>query len=171
MKINDILLERFINLVTPAQRKPYALQVWHMINDTYEQHTSGLGPVSPEDLILTPGVWKVAVRNGQVKGGAVYRNFKGRKLRLVFHDGTPEGKEEMKKIMRDDITHGRAWGEFSGALEKVMLRFGGKPVPNEYAERILGKPIIKYDQDGFHYWRNVGGGNVKREIIIGNPTV
>lgn len=170
MKLLDLLCERYVNLVTPQQRMPYVQAVWDMINDTYEKHAEGVGAVSPEDLMITPGVWKLAIRSGQLRGGAVYRQFKGRKLRLVFHDGTPEGKAEMKRIMMDDIMHGRAWGEFSGPLEKVMLRMGGKPVPNTKAGDLLGKPIEKLEDDGYHYWRNVGGGNIKREIIIGNPT-
>jgi hypothetical protein len=170
VKLSEILCERYINLITPQQRHPYAQKVWDMINDTYEKHAGGVGHASPEDLMVAPGVWKLATRNGQVKGGAVYRDHNGRKLRLVFHDGTTAGKAEMKRIMMDDIMHGRAWGEFSGPLEKVMLRMGGKPLPNHLASKVLGKPVDKLDDDGYHYWRTIDGAQ-KREIIIGNPMV
>ncbi|TFG96267.1 hypothetical protein E4H12_11455 [Candidatus Thorarchaeota archaeon] len=170
MKLYEILTERFVNLVSPQQREPYANVVWDMIRDTYSNHTSGLGSgTNISDLLRTPGIWKLAVRDNDVKGGAIYREHRGRKLRLVFHDGTSEGKIEMKRVMTDDIARGRAWGEFSGPLEKVMLQLGGKPVPNDLASKILGKPIAKLDTDGFHYWRSVGGNKFKREIIIGNP--
>ena len=61
-------------------------------------------------------------------------------------------------------------GEVSGALERVMMKLGGKPIKATEAEKILSLPegnIKKIHSDGYHYDREVSPGVVKTQILIG----
>jgi hypothetical protein len=168
MKVFEILREHFVNLVTPEQRRPHAGEVWALLTHTYSKYGSGLSGAELENLITTPGIWKVSRKNGKMVAGIIYRDSYGRKVRLVFHDDTREGKSELKSILTADVTHGRSWGEFSGNLERLMINLGGKPIPNTEVERILGQKILELDPDGYHYTREVSPGVVKQQILIGN---
>lgn len=168
MKVVQLLTEATLDLTSPSQREEYAEDVWRMIQTAYKH--IGTGGADINDLVQAPGVWRLLMKDGQLTGGAIYRNHNGRKLRLIFHDGTPNGKRAVIQMMANDIMTGRSWGEFSGALEKVMMRLGAKPVSNMFAEKLLGKGVKEKDRDGYHYVRGVGRGNLKREIILGNPT-
>jgi len=64
---------------------------------------------------------KVVTRNGEVIAGAAYKGLdKGRrKLSVIHHNGTNEGKAEVGKIVADDLKTGRAIHHISGD----MIRF------------------------------------------------
>ena len=167
MKTSEILLEKYINLLTPDQKQKYAKSVWDLIEKTY--NSIGLNPRNTIDnLIQVPRIWKIQIQNNKILAGVIYKNFKGRKIRLVFHDNTVEGKNHLKQILKQDILLGRSWGEFSGPLEKIMIRLGGTMIPNSKAAEILGEPVEILEPDGFHYQRNIPGVGLKREVIIGN---
>ncbi|TFH07293.1 MAG: hypothetical protein E4H14_08820 [Candidatus Thorarchaeota archaeon] len=168
MKVARLLTEATVDLSSPSQREEYADEVWKMIQMAYKHVGTGGADIS--DLVQTPGVWRLIMKDGQLVGGAIYRNHNGLKLRLIFHNGTPNGKQSVIQMMANDIFVGRAWGEFSGQLERVMMRLGARPVSNMYASKLLGKRVKEMDKDGYHYLRDVGNGNIKREIILGNPT-
>lgn len=170
MLLEQIILERYVMFVTaPSERRSLARSVWEMIKTTYAEYGSGLFGTSLQDLINTPGVWKLVRRGNELLAGAIYKDTHGHKLRLVFHNNTPAGKDALRRLLHDDILDGYAWGEFSGRLEKVLRRFGAMPIPARKAEKILGKPIEKIDPDGYHYWREVYPGHLARQILLGNP--
>ena len=167
MKFSQMLNERFVNVFTPDDKKAYMDELWELLEITYAE-IGGLMGASKSDLISAPGLWKLVRKNGRIVSGILYRDMAGRKIRLVLHNNTEEGKSWVKNIIKDDIALGRSWGEVSGALEAVMMKLGAKPVSNMKAEEILGKPITTLHQDGYHYTRSLGGGTEKEQIILGN---
>jgi len=167
MRFAQILNERFVNIFTPEDKQKYMDELWNLLELTYAE-IGGLMGASKSDLISAPGVWKLVRKDGKIVSGILYRDMAGRKIRLVLHNNTEQGKEWVKNIIKDDIAFGRSWGEVSGALEGVMMKLGAKPVSNIRAEEILGKPVTELHQDGYHYTRSVGGGVEKEQIILGN---
>jgi hypothetical protein len=61
---------------------------------------------------------KVVTRNGDIVAGAAYKGLdKGkRKLSVIHHNGTKEGKAEVAKIVSDDLKTGRAIHHISGDM-------------------------------------------------------
>lgn len=166
MRIQELLFERFVNLFSPEEKKKAMDEVWDLLELTYAE-IGGLMGAGKENLIKTPGMWKLVRKEGKIIAGILYRDKKGRKIRLVLHNNTPAGKDWVKKIIKEDIAHGRSWGEVSGALEKVMIKLGAKPIPNTKAEEILGRSIKTLDKDGVHYTREIQPGDVKKQILLG----
>jgi hypothetical protein len=123
-----------------------------------------------EKLILDSGKWKLVKRGDEITAGVLYRDLNGNKIRLVFSDGTPRGKADIKKILQDDLIHGRSWVEASGPLEKYLLSIGAPKVKATAAAKILGRDILEIDDDSFHYKRNING-KILTKIIIGHPTI
>lgn len=170
MRANEFLAERFINLTTPDEKRKYMDVVLPLLHTSYSAVKGGLGDVDTENLINTPGIWKLVRKGGQIIAGKIYRTANGRKTRLTLHNGSREGKDAVKAIMRTDMELGRSWTEASGAVEHLLLKKGGKGVPNHKAPSILGKDPagFKMDPDGVHYFRDVdGSGKMVRKIIIG----
>jgi len=167
MKFAQILNERFVNVFTPEDKASYMEELWSLLEITYAE-IGGLMGASKSDLISAPGIWKLVRKNGKIVSGILYRDMSGRKIRLVLHNNTEEGKDWVKKIVKDDIALGRSWGEVSGALEAVMIKLGAQPVSNLKVEEILGKPVSSLHQDGYHYTRDIGGDPEKQKIILGN---
>lgn len=162
-----MLNERFVNVFTPEDKQKHMDELWQLLELTYAE-IGGLMGASKNDLISAPGIWKLVRKEGKIIAGILYRDLAGRKIRLVLHNNSEQGKDWVKKIIKDDIAFGRSWGEVSGALEKVMIKLGARPVSNLHAEEILGKPVTDLHSDGYHYTRNVGGNVEKEQVILGN---
>ena len=162
-----MLNERFVNVFTPEDKRAYMDQVWELLELTYAE-IGGLMGAGKDNLINTPGIWKLVRKDNKIVAGILYRDMAGRKIRLVLHNNSEQGKDWVKKIIKDDIALGRSWGEVSGALETVMMKLGARPVSNIKAEEILGQPVKELSQDGYHYTRDVGGGVEKEQVILGN---
>lgn len=167
MRFEQIINERFVNVFTEKDKTAYMDQVWKLLELTYAE-IGGLMGAGKNNLVNTPGLWKLVRKNDRIVAGILYRDLAGRKIRLVLHDNSEEGKTWVKNIIKDDIALGRSWGEVSGALEAAMIKLGAQPVSNMKAEEILGKPITELHKDGYHYTRNIGGGISKEQIILGN---
>jgi hypothetical protein len=161
-------LNEFIKDLSTSEKHSYAEEIWQLINHTYKD--LGLYGASLSNLLQTAGKWKVEVsQDNHIIAGALFRNLKGNKLRLVFHNGSSEGKLALKRIMKETLINGNGyWGEISGPLEQSIIKLGAKPVPSKFAEEILDLPIDQYEKDGIHYYRNIEG-HLKIEAIYGKP--
>jgi hypothetical protein len=163
-----------MELNTPQERRIYASRVWDLIVATYKEYGNSedgnLYGAQIEDLIETPGSWSLVESDGCFVAGIIFRQFKGRKMRLVLHNDTREGKDTLKKLLVDEFLSGRCWGECSGHLERVLREHNVSTIPNTRAAAILGKDIVKLDPDGMHYEREVFPGTVKREMLFGAVT-
>lgn len=176
MRANEFITESYVNIWTPADKMSIVDEIIPLLHKSYEAVKGGVGNIDIDNLVNTPGLWKLVRRNGKIIAGKLYRNFKGRKTRLTLHNGSREARDEIHNIMQIDMDQGRSWTEASGAVEHLLLKKGGKPQPNVEAPMTLKRPGSQFsfkdpktgEDDGIHYWRNVGGGNVKRLVIIGN---
>ncbi|MEK7627964.1 MAG: hypothetical protein AAB421_00920 [Patescibacteria group bacterium] len=160
-----------VTLATPESRRAHAEQVWQLIVKTYEGYGNSedgnLYGAEIENLIQTPGLWKLTKKSNEIIAGVVYRSFKGNKVRLVLHNDTRDGKDAMKDIFLSGFAHGNCWGEFSGHLEKILRVAQVPHIPNTQASELLEKPIISLDADGMHYEREVFPDTIKREMLFG----
>lgn len=171
MNYKQFLEERFISLTNAEAKLKMSHEVWYLLHKTYEE-IGGLMGANVHDLVHAKGIWKLVRKNGKLIAGIIYRDTEfGRKIRLVFHDATPEGKAWLKKILQEDISRNRSWGEISGALETVMVRMGAKLVRNDQVHTFLKVPkdnIKHLHPDGHHYDREVAPGVIKTQVLLGN---
>jgi hypothetical protein len=163
------LFEHVVNIFDKEPKREYLERILPLIRRTY-QHLGGIDNVNFRKLILDSGKWKLVKRGEDITAGVLYRDLKGNKIRLVFSDGTPAGKADVKKILQDDLIHGRAWVEASGPLEKYLLSIGAPKVKATLAPKILGRDLVEIEDDGFHYKRFING-KVLTKIIIGHPSI
>lgn len=160
------LYEKTLTL-SDKQKHKYSQQIWNLLCSTYDAH-GGLCGADLTNLLKTAGMWEVEIMDGNVIAGAIFRNLNGKKLRLIFHNGTLEGKQAIKKILYKTMVVGPCWGEISGALEKTLKSIGVKMIPNEYAEILLEREISRLDPDGFHYYRTANN-ELRKKVLMGNP--
>lgn len=182
MKMSDVLVERFVNLVNTQQKEQYADKVHQLIQQSYApvggQHGDGFA--SPEDMINKIPLWKLVRRNGEIVAGAMYKDTEGRKRVAVFTDGTIAGKKGVAEIMRNDFD--RAYFEVSGPSLRFMTKLLGEDFVRKYAktpdqaQQILGKELGPAKDSAeldaypglrdFFYSRSIGGA-VHNKILLG----
>lgn len=167
LTLANILFERYINLHTSQQIAAYIDEIWDMLIKSYEPIGGFKSAKSKEDLIQKAGLVKLVRRNGKIVAVGIYKDELGKKSIAGGTDGSLEGKQGLFKMSEEDVKMNRAWGEFSGAMEHIMLKKGGVPIPNEMASTILGKPIASLDDDGYHYSREIQG-ELHRKVMIGD---
>lgn len=157
--------------MTPKERQPYAKQVWDMLQRSYAKIGGFMSAASPEELVNTPGYWKLIRRDGRITAVNIYKksdktnNYKIIASATETSDhpetgaikATPQGLSDYNMMKNADIKTGRSWAEVSGPVEKMMLRAGAKPVSNQYAGFLTGKEIISLNPDGYHYTRLIQG--------------
>ena len=166
MRLREILAERILNLVTPSDKQKYADQVWNVLQQSYA-HIGGFGTAeTPEELINRFHRWKIVVRNGQVTAVKVEKDQYGRKSVGMGSDGTPQGKQDVRMLIKGDVAMNRTWAETSGAPESLYKKYGAVPIPAKYAELLTKHSVISYNPDGFHYTR-LFNGHPKEKIIFG----
>lgn len=164
--LSNILLERFINLHNKQQMLPYIDTIWDVLQKSYAPIGGFLTASSKEDLINKTGLAKLVRKDGRIVAVKLYKDDRGRKSIAAGTDGSSEGRQWLVKMFQEDIQLGRAWGEFSGKAEYLMLKHGGVPIPNTLAAQLLQKPIISISSDGFHYTREIMG-EPHEKILIG----
>lgn len=163
----SLLVERYLTLITPDQRKQYLDIVWDMLQKSYSKIGGFKSSATPEDLIKETSLWKLVRKNGKIVAVSLYSDKYGRKCIASGTDGSPEGKAALMQTWLDDTKQNRAWGEVSGAAEHIKVKQGMKPIPNKYVAAILRKDIINYNPDGYHYTRLIGG-EPHEKLMIGN---
>lgn len=167
LTIANILFERYVNLHTDQQLAPYIDEIWDMLQKSYASIGGFKSAKSKEDLINKTGLAKLVRRDGKIVAVKIYKDELGRKSIAAGTDGSMQGKEGLMKMSQEDIKMNRAWGEFSGAMEHIMIKKGGVPIPNTLVSDILGKPIESLDPDGYHYTREIQG-ELHKKIMIGD---
>lgn len=168
---NKLMLEHYVNLWKKEDMEKYKDEVFQLLVNGYKKSGGLLGMNSPDQLVAETDFWKLCRRKGKITVAFCYSTKRGgRKTCYGSCLMTKDGKQDMLKIMRDDmIEFGRkVWAEVSGPIEHIYLDKMHAPViPADVAQLILhDKKFEKIDPDGFHYWRNIGG-ELKRKIMIG----
>lgn len=157
LTLTNLLLERFVNLHTPQQMSKYIDVIWKILDDSYAPIGGFKSATDKEDLMNKSKLIKIVTKDGKVIAVKVYKDELGRKSIAGGTDGSEEGKKWLMKICEEDTKLNRAWGEVSGKMEHIMLKRGAVPIPNTMAAKILGKPILHLDPDGYHYTREIMG--------------
>ena len=165
------LNEHYVNLFDKTKMLQYKDEVWDILQKSYQKAGGMLGMESPEQLVDETDMWKLCRRNGKINAALCYSLKRGgRKTCYGGCDMTPAGKEDFYKIMKADMeqTGRKVWAEVSDAIEHIYVdKMNAPAIPAEVAQKILkDKKFDKIDNDGFHYWRNIGGES-KRKLMIG----
>lgn len=169
IKLQHIISESFINAFTPEEKEKYGKEVWDILQKSYASIGGFHSANNIEELIRDSYLWKMNRKNGKIVAVRIYKDKHGRKSIAAGTDGSEEGKKALFMTMRDDVKLGRSWGEVSGKMEGILIKkFNAQPVPNKYAEKILGKKIMKLNPDGYHYTRLIGGHPHEKVILVGN---
>jgi len=175
-----VLSESVKNITKEEDKRKYADQVWDMMQRSYAKVEGGFKSFTDiEDMVNDSGLWKIIVRGGtQEKEGhisaiSIYKDKNGRKGVASATDGTTQGgRDYLNEIRTNDIMLMRSWGEVSGKPEEALKKKFGRDVfiPSKYAEKLTGKKIISYNEDGYHYTRLIGDSPAEK-IMYGVPNV
>lgn len=140
----------------PARQK-YASMVWQMLEDAYADIGGFQSASSVQELVQTPGLWKLVRRGATITAILIYKESHGRKLIAVATDQTAQGKQDLLRILREDQKLSRSWAEVSGKMESIYKKLGFLPLDNQLAGTLLNKKILDLDSDGIHYTRLIAG--------------
>lgn len=171
MQSTEFLTERVINLWTPEQKAEYADKVWEILNKSYHKLGGFKSAANVDELIDTPGLWKLVKRGDTITAVGIYkpsektRNLKSIALATdtVYDDEkqayvpTAQGRKDLNMVSTEDIRLKRMWIEVSGPAERLVMKLGAKPIPNKFAEFLTGKKILDLNSDDIHYTRLIQG--------------
>lgn len=155
----------------------YKDEVWELLQIAYAPIGGIKGCDTVEQLIADSDLWKIKKRNGQISALSIY-TFKrgGRKAIAGCARKTPEGKEDLYQIFRDDfkqVDRG-AWIEVSDGMEHCIFKYCDgdryKITRNVAAGNMPDKEFFmpKTEKDDYHYIRRLGG-EKHEKIMVGNP--
>jgi hypothetical protein len=126
----NFLEERFINLLPQHEKEKHehAKHVHDMLTKSYADQGGihGSGFENPESMVKKIPMWKLHKSDGKVRAAALYKDKSGRKRVAIATDGSDEGKKAAARIMVDDITRGRSYGETSGRSLSFLKKNTGE---------------------------------------------
>lgn len=147
-----------------SERIHYLHEICDMIRFSYRYRPPF--HIDVENLINTCGDWKLIFEDKLI-AGIIYRDHFGSKIRYVFHNGTEEGKNQLKILLEKDLKSSNHWVEVSGPLEKYLLQIDVPKIRAIHVELLLNS-VPDIHEDGYHYDREISKGNVKTEILMGS---
>ena len=184
MRITDILVERFVNLLgDDPEKDKYVDVVWDMITKSYARigGIQGKGFSTKEDLINNIPFWKLVRKDGDIVAGAFYRDKAGRKRVAVATNGTDTGKVALGSIMANDFD--RAYFEVSDPSLGFMIKQVGLDFVQGYARSVeqaqqisgdeLQAPpaddphVVKYPSLANNFYQRDIGGHMHTKIMLG----
>lgn len=184
MRITDILVERFVNLLgDDPEKDKYVDVVWDMITKSYARigGIQGKGFSTKEDLINNIPFWKLVRKDGDIVAGAFYRDKEGRKRVAVATNGTDTGKVALASIMANDFD--RAYFEVSDPSLGFMVKQVGLDFVQGYARSVeqaqqisgdeLQAPpaddphVVKYPSLANNFYQRDIGGHMHTKIMLG----
>lgn len=159
--MESILNEHYVTVTNNNDMNKYVDIVWDMLQNAYKEIGGFLTAKTKDELIKKSSLWKMVRRNGKILAVKIYTSKKGgRKSIACATDGTPEGKDALYSILKEDIKmmdQRQAWAEVSGKMEYLYNKFGGVVVPSKYVQDILKDKEIFGQKDDGHYSRNIKG--------------
>lgn len=169
----SLLNEAFVNIFDTKSKFEYVDVVWDILELSYAD-IGGTFAIAKDkqELINDSDMWKMVRRNGKIVAVCLYTSKRGgRKSMAAGTDGSPEGKEGLYSIIKEDIKmkDRQAWSEVSHKMEYIKLvKFGAHPIPAKNAQELMpDKPFLSIDKDGYHYTRMIGGKPMTK-IMVGN---
>ena len=168
------LTESYHNYIGLDNIAKVADEVAEILMSSYKD-IGGCNIENAQDLLAEKNLFQVKTYTscGKIIACEIFKKFdrlnQYRKIIAVGTDGTVEGKAVLKKMMYDDATRAdrKMYMEVSDAPEHIYIKYGALPIPNCYVEQILGKPISKLCDDGYHYIRTING-LTKKKIMVAN---
>jgi hypothetical protein len=137
MLVEQIINERYVNAVgftdsARAIKMKYRDEVWKILQQSYASigGIKGAGFESPDAMVDSIPMWKIAVRDGRVRAVNMYKDKGGRKSVAIGTDGSPEGSAFVDDMFRNEIH--RSYGEKSKAALGKMLKTIPWPVLKNY---------------------------------------
>lgn len=199
MLVEQIITERYVNAVgfddqAMAIKRKYMDQAWDILQQSYAPigGIKGRGFENPEAMLSLP-MWKMGVKDGELKAVIMYKDKGGRKSVAMGTDGSEQSTEYVNDIFRNEIR--RSYGEKSkSALGKMMKLvpwdiLQSFVVPPEEVKNVLPEDEIIAIKDldksewptdaqitlnkypeliDYGYLRELGG-NLTFKVMIGTP--
>jgi hypothetical protein len=171
--LENILLERYVNLISKEDKLKYVDEVWELMQKAYASIGGFKSAVNKEDLVNDSFLWKLVRKNNRIVAAVLYKDRLGRKSFAGAAEQGPDGKatEEGKagllSIIIEDVKMNRSWSEVSGKMEHLKMKHGAAPIPNKYAAELTGKEILELNPDGYHYTRMIAG-HPHEKMIVGH---
>ncbi len=159
--------------ISSIVEKSYIVEdVYSLLLQSYSNVKGGLHFANPIELISKTSQWRVIYLDNTIVGVIIYKAKKGLKMVAMGISNSLEYnlrkhiKSMLSSIFR--LTFRNSWMEVSEGAERFILGIGGDRfiMPNSYASSLTGKDILKLDDDGLHYYREING-VIKRKLIIG----
>lgn len=117
---------------------------------------------------IKKSVIKAVRRNGKITAVNMYKKSHGLKSIASGTDGSEQGKKDWMKTKIEDHEQKRAWGEVSGAVEKLQHKIGVPKIKSKHAGKLLGKRVKPSDSDEYKYTRKIGN-HEHEKTIMGHP--
>ena len=162
------LIEKFQNLFKSEDKEKYKDQVWEKLQKAYEDigGIKGSGFASKEDMINKIPFWKISVKNDNIVAGILYKDKGYRKAVVAFTDGSSEGKNKLKEILKAEFSRSNI------EISHKLLKFYEKTFPEllkKYSvstkdvEKILDDEIEIIDD--IYYYREINGEKIKKRMV------
>jgi hypothetical protein len=150
--------------------------VYELLQKAYATVKGGLHFENPAALITSTSLWQLIYHNETLVGAIIYKAKQGLKMvaMAINHEIPRKIKHYTKKILSYIFqkSFSKIWMEVSEAAESFMLKIGGDKflVANEHAVDLTKKEIKGFEDDGYHYTREIQG-VLKTKVIIGSPKI
>lgn len=126
MRINQIITERYVNLIGDDPRKSrYQDQVWSILNHSYASIGGLRGSASDLQSLAKLPFWKLAVKDGRVIAVVLYKDKNGRKAVATGTDGSMAGKQAIGDIIRQEPK--RSYAEKSKSSLSLFMKSFSDP--------------------------------------------
>ena len=173
--ISEKVLSIGLNPEHEQFREKHRQQIHDVIHNSYKNVEGGYGgqgsgSKKESDAIhsdITHSVIKATKRGDKITAVNLYKKQHGRKSIASGTDGSEQGKHDWKKTKMEDHEQKRAWGEISGAAEKIQRKMGVPVIPNNKVGKLLNKDINPHE-GGEHYDRKIGG-EMHTKVAMGHP--
>ncbi len=183
-KNDGSICEAFENLVgfdakTMKRKNKLKDEIHALLDKAYASigGIKGSGFASPKEMAKSIWFWKLFKQEGKPIAAIMYKDKLGRKMVALGTDGSTKAKEAIRKMVFDEISLSRSYGEASGpALYMVKKIFGmdkhdsfeGSPlekymVPADQVGDILKKPVKPVSK--YEYVRAIGGDDEKKVMF------
>ena len=181
----NALDEAFENLIgfdkdTAERKDRLKAEVYGLLQQSYAKigGIKGSGFGSKDEMAKKIWFWKLYKQNGKPAAVIMYKDRDGRKMAALGTDGSDKAKAAARKMVKDEISLNRSYGEASGpalAMVKKLFNVGRNGgfegselekylVPAELVGDILKKPVKPVSK--YEYVRTIGG-DEERKVMLG----
>lgn len=156
-------------------------KVWEVLQSSYASigGIKGSGFESKESMVKNIPMWKIIRRGEDVKAIMMYKDKEGRKRVAAGTDGSPEGKQLLAQLFKEEARFQRGWGEISGPSLRFMKKiftekeFADMLIPFERVKELLKKDyeagkLREIPGEKYEFEHKLGSDWIAK-VAIGNP--